>query len=167
MGMTILLVLSFINACWNIFRSIVMYVTTPRMAEMLDSGAFEEMMQPFSAMGEDFIKSMNDTISILTQVNPNYYLILMALFVVSLVGVRRMFKNDKRGFHFYSISQICMLIAHSVYVYRCKSPRRSLPTCFSRPFSFCFITSISSGWIWQTTFLKTMIEHGTARRKDI
>lgn len=121
-GMTILLVLSFINACWNIFRSIVMYVTTPRMAEMLDSGAFEEMMQPFSAMGEDFIKSMNDTISILTQINPNYYLILMALFVASLVGVIRMFKGDKRGFHIYSISQICILIDHSVFVYPLQKP---------------------------------------------
>ena len=105
--MTILLVLSFINACWNIFRSVVMYVTTPRLAEMLDSGAFEEMMQPFSAMGEDFTKSMNDTINVL---------------IVSLMGVRRMFKNDKRGFHLYSISQICMLIAHSVYVYPLQKP---------------------------------------------
>lgn len=121
-GMTILLVLSFINACWNIFRSVVMYVTTPRLAEMLDSGVFEEMMQPFSTMGEDFTKSMNDTINVLTQINPNYYLILLALFVVSLMGVRRMFKNDKRGFHLYSISQICMLIAHSVYVYPLQKP---------------------------------------------
>ena len=121
-GMTILLVLSFINACWNIMRSIVMYVTTPQMAKMLETGQLEEMMEPFSAMGEDFTKSMNESISILSQVNPNYYLILLVLFVVSLVGVIRMFKNDKRGFHLYSIAQICMLIAHSVFIYPLQKP---------------------------------------------
>ena len=121
-GMTILLVLSFINACWNILRSIIMYFATPRMAEMYENGQFEEMMQPFSAMGEDFIKSMNDSMHILSQVNPNYYLILLALFIASLVGVVRMFRGDKRGFHIYSIAQICMLIAHSVFVYPLQKP---------------------------------------------
>ena len=121
-GMTILLVLSFINACWNILRSLVMYIATPRITEMIDSRQFEEMMQPFSAMGEDFSKSMNETLNTLTQINPNYYLILLVLFIVSLMGVRRMFKFDKSGFHLYSIAQICMLIAHSVFVYPLQKP---------------------------------------------
>lgn len=121
-GMTVLLVLSSINACWNILRSIIMYFATPRMAEMYENGQFEEMMQPFSAMGEDFIKAMNDSMHILTQVNPNYYLILLVLFIASLVGVVRMFKGDKRGFHIYSIAQICMLIAHSVFMYPLQKP---------------------------------------------
>ena len=121
-GMTILLVLSFINACWNILRSIIMYFATPHMVEMYENGQFEEMMQPFSAMGEDFIKSMNDSMHILSQVNPNYYLILLVLFIASLVGVVRMFKGDKRGFHIYSIAQICMLIAHSVFMYPLQKP---------------------------------------------
>ena len=121
-GMTFLLVLSFINACWNILRSLVMYITTPRITEMINSGQFEEMMQPFSAMGEEFSKSMNESLNILSQINPNYYLILLVLFTVSLVGVRRMFKSDKRGFHLYSIAQICMLIAHSVFVYPLQKP---------------------------------------------
>ena len=120
--MTILLVLSFINACWNILRSIIMFFTTPIMSKMLDDGQFEEMMQPFSAFGEDFTKAMTDSMNILTQINPNYYLILIVLFVASLVGVIRMFKDDKRGFHIYSIAQICMLIAHSVFVYPLQKP---------------------------------------------
>lgn len=121
-GMTILLVLSFINACWNILRSIILYFTTPRMIEMYDNGEFEEMMQPFSAMGEDFIKAMNDAMHVFTQINPNYYLILLVLFIASLVGVIKMFKDDKRGFHIYSIAQICMLINHSVFVYPLQKP---------------------------------------------
>ena len=120
--MTILLVLSFINACWNILRSFVMYFTTPIMSKMLDDGQFEEMMKPFSSFGEDFTNAMTDSMNLLTQINPNYYLILLALFIASLIGVIKMFKNDKRGFHIYAIAQICMLIAHSVFVYPLKKP---------------------------------------------
>ena len=120
--MTILLVLSFINACWNIIRSFVMYLTTPRLADMIENGEFEEMMQPFSAFGEDFTKAMTDGMQLLAQINPNYYLILLVLFIASLVGVIRMFKGDKRGLHIYSVAQICMLIDHSVFVYPLQKP---------------------------------------------
>ena len=121
-GMTILLVLSFINACWNILRSVILYFTTPRMAEMYENGELEKMMEPFSAMGEEFTKAMNDAMHIFTQINPNYYLILLVLFIASLIGVLKMFKGDKRGFHIYSIAQICMLVDHSVFVYPLQKP---------------------------------------------
>lgn len=120
--MTILLVLSLINACWNIVRSLVMYITTPVMSKMLDDGQFEEMMQAFSSFGEDFTKAMTDSINILTQINTNYYLILLVLFIASLIGVIKMFKGDKRGFHIYSIAQICMLIDNSMFVYPLQKP---------------------------------------------
>lgn len=120
--MTILLVLSFINACWNILRSVILYFTTPRMAEMYENGELDKMMEPFSAMGEEFTKAMNDAMHIFTQINPNYYLILLVLFIASLIGVLKMFKGDKRGFHIYSIAQICMLIDHSVFVYPLQKP---------------------------------------------
>ena len=121
-GMTILLVLSFINACWNIIRSIVLYFTTPKMVEMYQNGQFDEMMAPLSGMGEDFTNAMNDATHIFSQINPNYYLILLVLFIASLIGVLKMFKGDKRGFHIYSIAQICMLIDHSVFVYPLQKP---------------------------------------------
>ena len=120
--MTILLVLSFINACWNIIRSIVLYFTTPKMVKMYQNGQFDEMMAPFSGMGEDFTNAMNDAMHIFSQINPNYYLILLVLFIASLIGVLKMFKGDKRGFHIYSIAQICMLIDHSVFVYPLQKP---------------------------------------------
>lgn len=120
--MTILLVLSFINACWNILRSIIMYFTTPLMSEMLNNGQFEEMMEPFSSMGEEFTKTMNDSMTVLTQINTNYYLILLVLFIASLVGVIKMFRGDKRGLHIYAIAQILMLIDASVFVYPLQKP---------------------------------------------
>ena len=121
-GMTFLLVLSFINACWNILRSIVLYFTTPQMSKMLDSGAFEEMMEPFSGFGAEFTNAMTDSVTMMSQINPNYYLILLALFIGSLIGVIKMFKVNKRGLHIYAISQILMLINASVFVYPLQRP---------------------------------------------
>lgn len=120
--MTIILVLSFINACWNILRAIIMYFTTPKLSGMLDNGQFDEMIQPFSSMGEEFIQAMTESMKLLSQINPNYYLILLVLFIASLVGVIKMFKSDKIGLHIYSIAQICMLIDHSVFVYPLQRP---------------------------------------------
>ena len=121
--MTILLVLSFINACWNILRSVIMYFTTPMMVKMQQDGQLEDAMEPFMAnFNEEMRQSMMETLNLLTSINPNYYLFLLLLFIGSLVGVVWMFKSDKRGFHVYSISQILMLIAASVYVYPLQKP---------------------------------------------
>ena len=89
---------------------------------MYENGELDKMMEPFSAMGEEFTKAMNDSMHIFTQINPNYYLILLVLFIASMIGVLKMFKGDKRGFHIYSIAQICMLIDHSVFVYPLQKP---------------------------------------------
>ena len=120
--MTILLVLSFINACWNIFSSSISLIMKPGLTEMRNNGQLEEMMKPFSAMGGDFAKTMNDAMQVFYQIDSKFYLILIVLFIASLIGVIMMFKGDKRGFHIYSISQICMLIDNSVFVYPLQKP---------------------------------------------
>ena len=117
-GMTILLVMSLINACWNILSSFVMYLMMPTMREMAQNGQMEEMMQPYSAMfGEEQLQLMKDSMNLLGQIAPKYWLFLLVLFIGSLMGVIRMFKGNKVGFHIYSISQILMLINASVYLY--------------------------------------------------
>ena len=117
-GMTILLVLSLINACWNILTSLVMYAMTPKMAEMVQNGQIEEMMAPYSALiGEEQQQLAMDGMKMMAQIEPKYWLFLLILFIGSLVGVIRMFKGDKRGLHIYAISQILMLINSSVYFY--------------------------------------------------
>ena len=121
-GITILLVMSFINACWNILSSLVSYFYIPKLATMLENGQFEEMIAPFTSINEETAKMMTDSATLLSQINPNYYLILVVLFVASLVGVIRMFKGDKRGLHIYAIAQIGMLIDASVFVYPLQKP---------------------------------------------
>ena len=121
-GMIILLVLSFINACWNILNSLLSLVMVPQMSTMMNDGQFEEMMKPFAFMSEDFTKTMKEGMHILSQIDPKFYYILIVLFIASLIGVIMMFKGDKRGFHIYSIAQICMLIDNSVFVYPLQKP---------------------------------------------
>ena len=120
--MTILLVPSLINACWNIFSSSISLIMKPVMSEMLNNGQFDEMMQPFSAMGGEFSKAMNEGMQVFSQIDSKFYLILLVLFIASLIGVIKMFKGDKRGFHIYSIAQICMLIDNSMFVYPLQKP---------------------------------------------
>lgn len=122
-GMTFLLSLSFLNACLSIFSSIIMYFFTPMLAEMMKNGEFEEEMRPFMATAnEEMRTAMMDSFTALSNIKPVYYLIMLLLFIGSLIGVIRMFKLDKRGIHFYAISQILMLIASSVYKYPMMHP---------------------------------------------
>ena len=124
--MTILLVLSFLNACWNIVSSLISYVVTPRLADMVQSGQIEAMMAPYSAMiGEEEQQLALDGMKMMAQIDPKYWLFLGLLFVGSMVGVVKMFKGDKRGLHVYAISQILMLIDKSIYLYP-KQPQSGL-----------------------------------------
>ena len=121
--MTILLVLSFINACLNILSDLIMFVSTPMLSTMMESGQFEEAMAPFSAnMSEDMQQAMLDSMNMLANIKPVYYALMLVLFIASLIGVIRMFKWNKAGLHIYAISQILMLIASSIYKYPLQHP---------------------------------------------
>lgn len=121
--MTILLVLSFLNACFNIFSNVVMYFFTPMMSEMIKNGQLEEMMGSFmTSANEEMRTEMMNSMSMLSNIKPIFYLMMLVLFIASLIGVIRMFKWDKRGLHIYSIAQLLMLIASSVYKYPLMQP---------------------------------------------
>ena len=93
------------------------------MAKMVENGEFENAMEPFVAtFGEEMRQAMIENMARLSSINPRYYLFLLVLFIASLVGVLKMFKWDKRGFHIYSIAQILMLINASVYLYPLQHP---------------------------------------------
>ena len=116
--MTVLLILSLINACWNIISSLVMYILTPKMTEMVQNGQIDEMMAPYSAiLGEGQQQSLIDGINMMAQIDSKYWLFLLILFIGSLVGVIQMFRGNKKGLHVYAVSQILMLINASVYLY--------------------------------------------------
>ena len=121
--MTILLVLSFINAFLQIFSSLVMYVATPAMSEMLANGQMEEVMAPYlGMMDEDMSAAFMSQMELRATVNPTYYLFTFVLYIVSLVGVKKMFKIQRLGFHLYSISQLLILIFGVMFIFSKQTP---------------------------------------------
>ena len=118
--MTILLVLSLINACLQIFSSLGMFVSVPVMSQMMADGTLEESMAPFLSimrMSEEDLNAFWQIIETRLSINPIYYLLTAVLYVGSLIGVIKMFKLQRAGFHFYSISQMLILIVTVVYIY--------------------------------------------------
>ena len=121
--MTILLVLSFINACLNIFSSMIMFISTPMISKMMENGEFEETAAPFMTnMSEEMRQAMMDSMNMLANIKPVYYVMMLVLFIASLIGVIKMFKWNKTGLHVYAIAQILMLIASSIYKYPLQHP---------------------------------------------
>ena len=119
-GMTILLVLSLINAILQIFSSLGMWLTTPVMSQMLTDGTLEESMAPFLTlmrMDDASTQAFWEVLENRLTINPIYYLLTALLYIGSLIGVIKMFKLQRAGFHFYSISQMLLLIVSVVYVY--------------------------------------------------
>lgn len=117
--MSILLICSFINACFKIFSSLVMFIVSPAISAMSENGQLEEMMQPYlSTMGQTDTAAMMESVRIAASINPNYHLITGLLFIASLIGVVMMLKINKNGLHVYSLAQLCMILASSFYVYK-------------------------------------------------
>lgn len=116
-GMTFLLVLSLLNAIYQALSAIVLYFYSPFMRPLLESGQLEDQIRMFFPTLDDaMVETMIDNIAIQLDVNPVYYLILFVLYIGSLIGVLKLFKLQRLGFHIYSISQMLMLIAAVLYV---------------------------------------------------
>lgn len=74
------------------------------------------------SMSEEMRQSMMDTMNVFANIKPVYYLFILLLFVASLVGVLRMFRWNKAGFHVYAIAQMLILIVSSIYRYPLMHP---------------------------------------------
>ncbi len=152
-GMTILLVLSLLNACMQIFSALGMYVTTPMMSEMLENGGLEEAMAPFITIMQlegDALDEFWTIIENRLTVNPVYYLLIAVCYVGSLVGVLKMFKIQRLGFHIYSIAQMLILIVGVIFVYS----KQGQNSFFNE-----FLTTVMLILLYHLYFKR--IEHGT------
>lgn len=119
-GMTILLILSLVNACIQIFSNAGMYLSIPTMSEMLANGELAEQMGPLLSlmrMSDEEVKGFWEVIENRLSISPAYYLLTALLYIGSLVGVIKMFKLQRVGFHVYGISQMLILIVSVIYIY--------------------------------------------------
>ncbi|MBR4391886.1 MAG: hypothetical protein IKT08_07275 [Bacteroidales bacterium] len=117
-GMTILLVLSLLNALLQIFSSFFIYLFLPTLKELLEDGDLETMFQTtMPGVDTSMMETMMDNLTVQLSVNPVYFILICLLYVASLIGVLRMFKLQRIGFHIYSISQMLILVAEVVFLY--------------------------------------------------
>ena len=58
-----------------------------------------------------------------------YYLFNFVFYIGSMIGVVKMFKLQRQGFHFYAISQFLILINSVVFIYS-KQPENTFFTEF-------------------------------------
>ncbi len=115
--LTVLCILSFINAVWSVisnFISFAFYDTFQSMFEQMvaGEGVYEEIAELMGDSWEMVAQASEMTFSI----GRGYYFLEMVLYIASFVGVLMMWKLQKRGFHVYAIAQILMLIVTSVFV---------------------------------------------------
>lgn len=115
--LTVLCILSFINAVWNAlsnFISFAFYDTFQSLFTQMKNGEgmFEDMAEQ---MGDNW-EMMSEASALAFSIGRGYYLLDLLLFVASFVGVLMMWRLQKKGFHVYTIAQILMLIATSIFV---------------------------------------------------
>ena len=114
--LTVLCVLSFINAAWNTlsnFISFAFYDTFQNLFTQLreGSGVYEGMAEQ---MGDNW-EVMVQATEMASSISRGYYFLEIILFIASFIGVRMMWKLQKKGFHVYAIAQIVMLIVTTVF----------------------------------------------------
>ena len=117
-GMTILLVLSLLNAIYQIVSSLFIFILMPAMRQMVETNQMEDLLESYMPMLDPaMVEMVTENLTVQLSVNPYYYLLLAILYAGSLAGVLRMFRLDRMGFHIYSISQLLILIAEVAFVY--------------------------------------------------
>lgn len=115
--LTVLCILSFINAVWNGLSNLISFVFYDMFQNVFNQmsegeGMFEDMAEQ---MGDSW-EMMVEASAMAFSISRGYYFFEMVLYIASFVGVMMMWKLQKRGFHVYTIVQILMLIATSVFV---------------------------------------------------
>ena len=158
-GMTILLTLSLINACMQIFSNLFMFVTAPILKKMMESGELEDSVIPMlSSVDESMVESFSQMMELWMSVPTVYFLITAVLFTASLVGVIKMFKLQRLGFHIYSIAQILILINAVAFVYS------HMP---QNPFFSEFLTTAMFILIYHLYFKRIEYDSQAKREQDI
>ena len=115
--LTVICVLSFINAVYNgisNFVSFAFYDSFQKVfAQMRNGeGLFADMAEQLGDNWEMFAQAS----SLAFSVGRGYYFLETLLYVASFIGVLMMWRLQKKGFHVYTIAQCLMIIATSFFV---------------------------------------------------
>lgn len=121
--LTILCILSMINAVLSILAGLLMFVAVPVLTEMDENGQMEEIIEQTyesmegSPMYDQMMESFDQSMDMITGMNANYYLFMALLYGASLAGVILMWKLRRNGLSIYGVAQGLLLINSAFFVY--------------------------------------------------
>lgn len=111
-GLSIVCVLSFINAVFQFIANIFSFLAYNVIQNLGQDEDYLEMMEKFVPDIDEFESNMAAQLAV-SRVS---YLLQALLFVGSFIGVYYMWKMLKKGFHIYAIAQILILIVTAIFV---------------------------------------------------
>ena len=111
-----LCIFSFISIGDSFLSSFLSFLLHGSLRNMLDTGALEDAMESFGDYAENMTTLMEEMIYQIVAIDRIAYLLLALLYAGAFVGVLYMIKLKKKGFHFYAISQILVLIVEVLFV---------------------------------------------------
>lgn len=102
----VLCVLTFIGSGMSAFANFFLFLFYKPLKAVFESGdiVFKE--------GSIEMESMH----LMMNISPVFFLFQGILYFVSLVGAIMMWKLNKKGFHFYAVSQILLLIIYEFFM---------------------------------------------------
>lgn len=105
-GLTIACVLSFINAVWQFLIGFLSFSVFNTMQTVTSDEKFAEL---YENMGIDE-DQLETALASFFAPGKFYYLLTALLYIGSFIGVLYMWRMQKKGFHYYAIAQILILI---------------------------------------------------------
>lgn len=112
-GLSFVLILSMIGSGWSILINLISAFTRSIFGAMMEGDTAqlsEEISEMYSeTMGIDSAM-MAETMDRFMEIPSYYYIITSMLYIVSLVGVIMMWNMKKKGFHFYTLAQLLVLL---------------------------------------------------------
>ena len=108
--LSVLCILTFIGSGTNLFSSLLIFIFYPA----------------FKTIAPEILKMFNITSGLETILNvkPVFFLVSAIIYMVALFGAYNMWNLKKRGFHFYTIAQIMIIILLMFFL---KLPGPSIP----------------------------------------
>jgi len=102
--LSFLSILSFIGGGLSILSNLILWLLFDDIKNIFKDGAAQKILGTDIDMG------------FLLDMNPNFFLWQILFYSISVYGVYLMWNLQMRGFHFYSIAQVLILILPEVYL---------------------------------------------------
>ncbi len=110
--LNILCILTFIGSGLSAVANFIIYLTIDKFSAYYENGDL------------DFFTGNMDInpLELLTDVNPTFFVLQAIVFSLSFYGAFLMWNLKKKGFHFYSIAQLILIIISQIYLPRLPFP---------------------------------------------